>query len=237
MPSATKHRPEITIVIPAYNEEDRLGDVLKRYKEFYNNYEIIVVCNGCIDSTPKIAKEFSKEDTRIKTLIFKKKLGKGGAILEGFKEARGELLGFLDADESVEPEDYLKLIDTINTQGFDGAIGSRRAEGAEIISDRSIARRVASNIFNILVRGITGLKYSDTQCGAKIFKRKALDEVRDNIKSLGYEFDVELLLRLKRLGYKIVEVPVRWKHSGSSKFSLMHAPAMFVGLLLMRIRK
>ncbi|MEE9594019.1 MAG: dolichyl-phosphate beta-glucosyltransferase [Candidatus Hydrothermarchaeales archaeon] len=237
MLSVTKHRPDITIVIPAYNEEDRLGDVLKRYKEFYNSYEIIVVCNGCTDSTPKIAKENAVEDIRVKTLIFKERLGKGGAILEGFKEARGEFLGFLDADESVEPEEYLKLIDTLKTHGFDGAIGSRRAEGAVIISDRSFSRRIASKIFNILVRGITGLKFFDTQCGAKIFKKKTLGAVIDRMNSLGYEFDVELLLRLKRLGYKIAEVPVKWKHSGSSKFSLMHAPAMFVGLLLMSVRR
>ena len=146
-------------------------------------------------------------------------------------------MGFLDADESVVSEDYIRLIDTINTQGFDGAIGSRRAEGALIISDRSFSRRIASKIFNILVKRITGLKFSDTQCGAKIFKKKALGAVIDRMNSLGYEFDVELLLRLKRRGYKIAEVPVRWKHSGSSKFSLMHAPAMFVGLLLMRLRK
>jgi len=237
MQSATKPSPEISIVIPAYNEEDRLRGVIEMYRDFHSNYEIIIVCNGCIDKTPDIAKRFEVEDNRIKTLIFEERLGKGGAILEGFKVARGELVGFLDADESVAPEDYLKLIQVIKTGDFDGAIGSRNAEGAEIISDRSIIRRVASRMFNFLVRLISGLKFSDTQCGAKIFKIETIDELKDEVISKGYEFDVELLLRLKKKGNKISEVPVKWRHSGGSKFSLKHAPAMLFGLLFMRIRK
>lgn len=237
MPSATRHSPEITVVIPAHNEENRLGGVLERYKDFHSNYEILVICNGCNDSTPKIAEEFAEKDDRISKLMFEEKLGKGGAIMEGFRAARGKLVGFLDADESVAPGDYLKLIDAINIHGSDGAIGSRRAEGALIISDRSFTRRGASKIFNVLVKGITGLEFSDTQCGAKIFKRGPLDEVICDMISTGYEFDVELLLRLKKRGYRIADVPVKWRHSGHSKFSLIHAPAMFIGLLLMRLRK
>jgi len=237
MQSATKHSPEISIVIPAYNEEDRLRGVIEMYRDFHSNYEIIIVCNGCIDKTPDIAIRFEEEDKRIITLIFEEKLGKGGAILEGFKVARGELVGFLDSDESVAPEDYLKLIHVIKTTDSDGAIGSRYAEGAKITSDRSTTRRVSSRMFNFLVRGITGLEFSDTQCGAKIFRIKPLDEIKDRMISVDYEFDVELLLRLKKRGYKIVEVPVKWKHSGGSKFSLINAPAMLFGLLFMRIRK
>lgn len=230
-------RPEVSVVIPAYNEEDRIGGVLEKYADFHPSYEILVVCNGCTDATVSIVEEMARSDARIKLLVFEEKLGKGGAIIEGFKAASGHYVGFLDSDEAVGPEDYRKLIDAVKSQGFDGAIGSRRIEGAEILSDRSLARRVASRIFNLLVRGMTGLEFSDTQCGAKIFRRDPLDKVRDEISSAGYEFDVELLLRLKRRGYKIVEAPVKWKHGGSSKFSLMQAPAMFFGLLLMRLRK
>ncbi|MEE8167994.1 MAG: dolichyl-phosphate beta-glucosyltransferase [Candidatus Hydrothermarchaeales archaeon] len=237
MYSVARPKPELSVVIPAYNEEERIESVLRNYADFYRSYEIIVVCNGCSDTTPEIVAKRSKKDPRIKSLNFDEKLGKGGAVIEGFKAAKGELIGFLDADESVVPEDYLKIIDAVKSLGFDGAIGSRGVEGAEIISDRSFARQAASKIFNMLVRRITGLEFSDTQCGAKVFKRKPLGKVRDAIFSVGYEFDVELLLRLKRRGYKIVEVPVKWTHSGNSKFSLIYAPAMFFGLLLLRLRK
>ncbi len=229
-------RPEVSVVIPAYNEENRIRGVITKYSDFHPSYEIIVVCNGCTDATVPIVEEIARSDFRIKLMVFEEKLGKGGAIMKGFKSASGNYLGFLDSDEAVGPEDYLKLIDAVKNKGFDGAIGSRRIEGAKIISDRSLPRRFASTVFNKLARGITGLEFNDTQCGAKIFRRNPLNEVRGDIYSVGYEFDVELLLRLKKRGYKIVEVPVKWKHGGGSKFSLMHAPSMFVGLLLIRLK-
>ncbi len=221
-------------MIPAYNEENRIRGVLERYRDFYSSYEIIVVCNGCADSTPEIAEELAREDKRVRVLVFKEKLGKGGAITEGFKSAKGELIGFLDADESVDPENYLKIVTAIRGD-VDGAIGSRRATGAKILISQPLMRRTASRVFNVLVRGLFGLNFKDTQCGAKAFRKDAIADVINGVSSIGYEFDVELLWRLQKGGKRIVEVPIVWSHGEGSKFNLKSAPTMLVSMLRIRL--
>jgi glycosyltransferase involved in cell wall biosynthesis len=237
MLSATKNRPEVSVVIPAYNEEARLANVIKSYKDFCNSYEIIIVCNGCSDSTPKIANDIAEKDDRIRVLIFEKKLGKGGAILEGFKEARGQFVGFLDADESVEASEYLKLVETVKASEVDGAIASRRVKGANILLQQPLMRRIASNAFNLLVRYMFGLDFRDTQCGAKIFRRDVIENIVHDLTSTGYEFDVELLWKLQKGSRSIREVAITWKHDEGSKFRLMNAPNMLFVLMMIKLRR
>ncbi len=237
MSAATRPRPELSVVIPAYNEEERIEGVLKGYADFYESYEIIVVCNGCSDSTPEIVGDWARRDPRIKVLNFDEKLGKGGAIIEGLKAAEGELIGFLDADESVDAREYLKLVRTIKKSNAGGVIASRRVEGANILVQQSLTRRIASKAFNLLVRSISGLEFQDTQCGAKVFRGKVVKEVINELSSRGYEFDVEILWKLRNKGCSIHEVPIDWKHSGASKFSLLNAPRMLAGLIKIRLKE
>lgn len=204
------------------------------YCDHFPNQEIIVVCNGCTDSTPRIIEELCSKHLQIKSLYFEEKLGKGGAIIEGFKAAKGDRVGFVDADESVEPDDLRRMFDALSNA--DGVIASRRLKDSIILVEQPWKRRVASKVFNMLVRMMFGLEFGDTQCGAKVFGKDAVKNILDSLTTKGFEFDVELLWRLKNEGYSVIEFPVTWKHSEGSTFSLANAPKMFLSLLKVRLR-
>lgn len=223
---------EVSIIIPAYNEESRIEAVLTKYCDHFPNWEKIVVCDGT-DSTPSIVRKISKKQPNIKLLNFERRLGKGGAIIEGFKAADGDKIGFVDADESVEPYDIKRMFDLLSE--VDGVIASRRLKKSKILVSPPLKRRIASKIFNIiLVRIIFGLDFKDTQCGAKVFKKEAIKNVLDELNTKGFEFDVELLWKLKKKGYKIIEFPITWKHCDGSSFRLSYALKMFFSLIKAR---
>ncbi len=221
---------KLSLVIPAYNEEERISSVVKSYSAFLNgrDYEMIVVCDGT-DRTAEIIKSLMKTNNRLRLLEFKKKLGKGGALIQGFEAARGSLIGFVDSDESVEPEEFQKLLDTLEFE--DCAIASRYVEGAEISVPQPLARRIASRVFNLLVNLLFNLGLKDTHCGAKVFRQRVIKEVLPSMRSKGFEFDVELLWRIKRRGFSIKEVPIAWKHESGSSFGFKNTPSMFLNLL------
>jgi glycosyltransferase involved in cell wall biosynthesis len=223
-----------SLIIPAYNEEDRIKTVLSNYATNFPAAEIIVVCDGT-DNTKKIVREGSEKYMNIKLLHFERKLGKGGAISEGFKAAKGEQVGFVDADESVEADDVKKMFDLLSD--YDGVIASRKLNESKILVRPPLKRIIASSTFNILIRVIFGLDFKDTQCGAKVFRKEAVNDILSELTTEGFEFDVELLWRLKNKGYNVVEFPITWKHSEGSSFSLSNAPKMFFSLLKVRILK
>jgi len=226
---------KVSIIIPAYNEEARIKGVLSDYCKHFPGQEIIVVCNGCRDDTIKIVGELCLKYQQIKLLNFEERIGKGGAIIEGLKVADGERIGFVDADESVGPDDVSRILDALSDA--DGVIASRRLKDSRILVKQPLKRRIASKTFNVLVRMIFGLNLKDTQCGAKVFRREAIKSVLSELTAKGFEFDVELLWRLKNKGYRVVEFPITWKHSESSTFSLSYAPGMFFSLLKVRLWK
>lgn len=226
----------LSIVIPAYNEEDRISSVVKSYTSYLNkgsyDYEIIVVCDGT-DGTAGIIREVMRTNNHLRLLEFKERLGKGGAIIDGFKAARGNVVGFVDSDESVKPGEFQKLV---NMLGYvDCAIASRYAQGASILVPQPLKRRISSRIFNLLVNFIFGLGIKDTQCGAKVIRGEVVREILPFLKLRGFEFDVELLWRIKQKGYSVKEVPVVWKHEGGTSFSLKNAPSMLLNLLRVRL--
>ena len=229
------NNPYLSLVIPAYNEEARIESVVKNICDQFPGQEIIVVCNGCIDNTADLLNSLRSRYQQIKVLNFPQKLGKGGAIIEGFKIAQGQRIGFADADDSVEPSDIKKLFDALDNS--DGVIASRRLVGSKITSHQPIIRRFSSKAFNIIVRALFNLEYKDTQCGVKVFRREALKDVLGSLSATGFEFDVELLWKLKKRGYRTVEFPVTWKHAEGSTFRLANAPHMFVSLLKIRCCK
>jgi dolichol-phosphate mannosyltransferase len=223
----------LSIVIPAYNEEARIETVLSTYCDHFPNQEIVVVCNGCTDTTPAIVNRLCLKYSQIKALCFEGKLGKGGAIIEGFKVAEGDRIGFVDADESVAPEDLERMFDALSNA--DGVIASRRLRESRIPVKQPWQRRAGSKVFNLFVRIIFSMDFRDTQCGAKIFTREAIENVLDKLTTTGFEFDVELLWKLKNRGYKIIEFPITWKHSEGSTFNPSSAPKMILSLLKVRI--
>ena len=227
-------------MVPAYNKERSIEEVLTSYSGYlerrFKFHEIIVVCDGVTDRTPEIGERLSKQDRRIRLLKFPERLGKGGATIEGFRHAGGDLVGFVDADPSTKPSELGKLLDGLDS-GIHAAIGSRRGGGAVLLSKPPLLRRLFSRGFNCLVRLLFKLPFRDTQCGAKVFRGAALQEVLPDMVSRGFEFDVELLWRLKRRGYEIREVPIEWTYDPSSTFGLRFIPQMAASLLEVRFAR
>ena len=223
-----------SIIIPAYDEADRIKNVLMSYATEFSGQEIIVVFDGQ-DNTPGTIEDVMKDCPYIRLLTFHKRLGKGGAIIEGFKAARGNKIGFTDADESVSPKDLKGMFETLGE--VDGIIASRQLATSKIMIKQPFRRRLASKGFNLLVRTLFGLPFKDTQCGAKVFMRRAICDIIDELETRGFEIDVEILWRLRNKGYRVAEYPISWSHSEGSKFNLSDSCAMFTSLIKIRFQK
>lgn len=225
--------PKYSIIIPAYNEEKRIEKTLRGLiSVFKNDYEIIVVFDGD-DGTGNIAQKYAQQGVSL-IANGKKRQGKGYAILRGFKAASGEIVGFADADGSVEPNDVKRVFDSLT--GCDFAIATRRARQSIILVMQSPARRFSSAAFNLIVRILFGIDTKDTQCGCKAFKKQALKKIIGELKTSGFEFDVELLYVSKIRGLKMAEVPVTWAHDRGSTFGLFgESPKMLLRLIELRL--
>lgn len=228
---------KLSIIIPAYNEEKRIERTLIEYTNFFSKklkFEIIIVLNGCKDNTLKIVSKFSKKNKKVRYLNFKEAIGKGGAILEGFKVARGNLIGFVDADMATPPSAFYDLVKNINN--YDGIIASRWLRGSKIGIKQPLVKRIGSRGFNFLVRLFFNLKFKDTQCGAKLFKKYVIKDILKEIGITRWAFDINLLYSAKRKNYKIKEIPTEWNAIKASHFNLFKAmPEMFLGLLRLRL--
>lgn len=213
-------RPRFSIVLPARNEEQRIRKTLESYSQYLAGHgasgtEMIVVANNCTDRTEEVVREMSKGIPYIR-LISHGQPGKGRAILEGFRQSRGETVLFCDADGSTDPADVLRLLQMASGGEWDCAIGSRWLPQSNVPIPQPLRRRIASRMFNLAVRIILGLPFKDTQCGAKAFNRRALEVVVQKVTSEGYQFDCDVLWQLKKAGLRVVEVPVTWRDSGGS---------------------
>ena len=226
---------KLSIIIPAYNEEKRIRKTVDAYIKYFKNYsyELIIIPNGCRDNTEKIVKELSRKYSKIKYKVIKESIGKGGAIKEGFKIAQGDLIGFVDADNSTKPKDFEDLAK--NIRKYDCIIASRYIKDAIVKPKQKITRIMASRGFNFLVRLLFGLNIHDTQCGAKLFKKQAIKRIIAKLDLTRWAFDVDLLLKTKKEGYKIKEFPTRWEDSSGSKLKI-HRAVIEMLLSLTRLR-
>jgi glycosyltransferase involved in cell wall biosynthesis len=234
----------LSIVIPAYNEEKRIGRTLEEYSNFFNelvrkkevDYEILVVINNTRDRTLEIVKKFCSINKRIRYLNLEK-AGKGNAVIEGFRDALrrdNELIGFVDADMATSPEAYYSLMKRIN--GFDGAIASRWVRNSVVKPNPLLRRKIARWMFNSLISILLFLPFKDTQCGAKIFKRKALEEVLPCLTMSAWAFDVDLLYSLRKKGFEIKERSTIWTDREYSTINFWKAgPWMALGVIRLRI--
>jgi glycosyltransferase involved in cell wall biosynthesis len=216
------------IVMPAYNEEKRIGRTLEEFGKFFSkrkkekdvDYRIIIVINDTADRTEEIVKKYSKKHREIKYLNFKQG-GKGFAVIEGFKEAlksNYDLIGFVDADLSTSPEAFYDLIK--NIKDYDGIIASRYVKGAVVKTKQSLSRIVVSRLGNFLIRSFFFLPYRDTQCGAKLFKRKVIERVLPKLRLTQWAFDINLIYAARREGFKVKEHPTVWKDAEASHLNL-----------------
>jgi len=210
----------LSIIIPALNEAQRIEPTLTDYAEtFDQDTEIIVVDNGSSDKTVKVVREMQVDYPQIKLLEFDKPLGKGGAVYAGFKKAHGEILGFVDADGATKAKEFSKLISEVKDEKVDAAIASRYTHDARVLTSQSLKRHLFSRTFNLFVKLFFGLKLKDTQLGAKVLTRQAYQSVANQLTIKNYAFDVELLWRLKQNGYDIKEIGICWEDQAASRLN------------------
>jgi dolichol-phosphate mannosyltransferase len=231
VPPMTTPGVSFSLVIPAYNEENRIQLLFDEIGAF--DGELIVVCDGT-DRTAECISRIAdmRPDLSIRCLVFDHRLGKGGGVMEGLRAARAPLVGYFDADGSTSIGEMMKLFSRL--PGSDGAIGSRWVAGSTLRVRQGILRRMESRAFNLLIRMLFGLTYNDTQCGAKVFTKDAIDAVLPLMTTRGFEFDVELLWRLRRAGYSITEVPIIWQNKGDSRVQKRDMIRMIKGLFAIR---
>jgi glycosyltransferase involved in cell wall biosynthesis len=205
-----------TIVIPAYNEEKRIGKMLSAYLEYFqpiygNRLQLLIVLNGCRDNTLVVVKDFEKKYPNVSYLDFKKPIGKGGAIVEGLKATKTEFVGYSDADGSTRPEIFHRLMAVLElTPSLDCVIGSREAAGS-VVAKKSPFRKLMSRVFNLVVNIYFGLGLKDTQCGAKVVKSSLLPTIIPKLHISDMAFDVNFLVDIKRSQGKILELPIEWE--------------------------
>ncbi|MEI6892282.1 MAG: glycosyltransferase [Pontiella sp.] len=230
---------KFSIIIPAHNEEKRLPPVLEAYASFFqekmgDEAEIILVANGCTDDTAIVAKDIAQHYSSIRVIDEPKRIGKGGAVIRGAKSGVGEYVGFVDADGATSPEEFFRLYK--KSMGKDGVIASRWMKGSDVVIPQRAMRLLSSRAFNWLTRILLGLKYKDTQCGAKIFKASAWKTILPNVGTTRFAFDVDILYQLKRHQYTVLEEPTVWKDIEGSKVRFFNSSLdMFLAIVRMRL--
>jgi dolichyl-phosphate beta-glucosyltransferase len=230
--------PSLSIVIPAYNEEKRLPPTLAAVLAYVDSTgepaEVLIVDDGSRDSTAALVEELAGRDARVRLLRNPGNRGKGYSVRHGMLEARGEWLLFSDADLSAPIEELSKLKQGAARAGAAVAIGSRALDRSLIGVHQSRGREVSGIVFNRVMRLITGLPFVDTQCGFKLYRRDAARAVFARQRLEGFGFDVEDLYIARVLGFKAVEVPVRWNNVEGTKVGLTSGLRTFADLLLVR---
>src|SRR5665647_1473301 len=163
----------ISVVIPAHNEASEIGKLLQEFS-YFSGLELIVAEDASTDGTPEIVQEFASENPNVILSHSSTLTGKGGAIKRGLAAATGDILGFVDADRSIHPEDFMRLVDAIN-RGADLAIGSRKLPGSVILQPQPLVRQILGSAYEILARALLETSERDLQCGCKAFRREVWD--------------------------------------------------------------
>lgn len=230
---------KLSIVIPAYNEEARLRPTLEGYLDYFQrifgeDFECILVVNGSVDQTESIAREVGQRYPCLRIDVEPRSIGKGGAVMRGFDLAHGEFVGFVDADGATGPEAYEDLVNHIGDAGM--ILASRWMPGAVVEPRQGLPRRIASRLFNRLVRLFFGVKLTDTQCGAKLLSRKALDTIRPHLGLTRWAFDVDLVFQVRRCGFSLTEHPTVWRDVSGSKLNVPRASLeMLIAICRLRL--
>jgi glycosyltransferase involved in cell wall biosynthesis len=235
-------QPRLCVVIPAFNEETRIGSTLSEWmkfldKHYFGIYEILVVMDGCTDQTFHVVSSHAKDSGGlIIPCYYPGRLGKGGALIEAFKESHGEILFFTDADGSVPADELLKFVSAIERD--DLVVGCRYFRGSDFTRNLPLSRLIFSRTFNLLLKVIFPRLRSlhDTQCGAKAVHRKALDAIGDELFITDFAFDVNLIYAALRRGLRVREIGIRYNHfENESKVSSKLLKISF-GMLLSVLR-
>lgn len=229
------NRPLLSMVMPAYNEEKRIGLALARTMRYLDQqgwrYEIIVVDDGSADATSAAVQEVAQDrdaggasadmPPSVRLLRNERNRGKGYSVRRGVLASRGTYVGFADADYKTHIESIEEVLRCLR-EGCDVAMGSRVLPESRIEREQPDHRRGGGRLFNGMLRMILGMKrFGDTQCGFKFFRGEVARDLFRRQRIEGYMFDVEVLWLCERLGYRVREVPVRWENEPDSRFRLV----------------
>ena len=216
---------EVSVVLPAYNEEATIEAAvdltLQTLAAFLpaGSFEVLVAEDGCTDRTPEIADRLAAEDDRVRHVHSDERLGRGGALVEAFRAADGDVLAYFDTDLATDMAYLEPLIERVRSGEYDVVTGSRWIRGQE--ADRPAKRGVPSRAFNGLVRVALGSSLRDHQCGFKAFDRQALFSLLPDVQDEHWFWDTEVLVRAQRSGYRVEEFPVDWTPKGDTKVDLV----------------
>lgn len=231
---------QLSVVIPAFNEESRLPATLLSINEYlanhYDSFEVLVVDDGSTDRTRQVVQSHAGEYPRVRLLSYGGNRGKGYAVRLGVLAAEGDFVLITDADRSSPIEELANLRIAVH-EGADIAVGSRAKFDCDKKVESSLSRRIAGMCFNVLVRSLLVRGVFDTQCGFKLFKREQAQELFSVARSDGFAFDVEILHVAKLRGYRLCEVPINWSHSDGSKVNLfVDSPKMLLDVFRIAMR-
>lgn len=232
--------PSLLLLIPAYNEEGRIEPVLRDYgryfqEHYHGKFQLVVVLNGCRDNTLGVVRRVAVDFPAISALEFPEAIGKGGALIEGLKLAPlADLIGYVDADGATPPRAFHELVKHMG--GADCVIGSRWLPGAVLHVEQSGRRQFASRVFHSIVQCFFRMNIRDTQCGAKVLRREAVERIHSCLRIADMAFDINLLYSLKQAGYCVLEVPTEWTDKIGSKVTLFRTSlVMFLSVVRIRL--
>lgn len=231
---------QISIVIPAFNEEKRIEASLREVALFlpkhFQDWEVIVVDDGSADRTADIVRRFEHKspNSHLTLEALPENMGKGAAVKHGVMQAKGNVILFMDADLSTPLTEIAKVMAALE-QGADVAIGSRGQPDSNIVQHQPFYRETMGKIFNRIVRWLVMDGIRDTQCGFKAFRHQAAKEIFSRVETSHFGFDVEVLLWAKKLGFSVKEVGVTWINSPNSRVSpIKDALKMLIGLFAIK---
>lgn len=234
-------QPFLSVVIPAYNEAGRIGPSLEAIRRYASSadftVEIIVVDDGSRDGTPALLSQLLQTWPELSVLRNPSNCGKGSSVRRGALAARGSFILITDADLSTPITEADHLIRIIDTSGADVVAGSRALDRSLTTIRQPLYREYAGRCFNLFVRLATGLPVHDTQCGFKLLRNATTRRAFELQRVAGFGFDPELLFLIRRMGGKIVEVPVRWDNDPATRVRFLRdSSRMLAELILLRWR-
>lgn len=214
---------DISLIIPAYNEEKRIAYTLQKSIDFLQQrswtYELLPVDDGSRDETVERIAEIAQRHPQVRCVLNGRNRGKGYSIRHGLEEAKGRFIGFMDADYKTDIAALDQVVFLLEG-GASGVIGDRTLGQTEIARARKGYRQIGSVVFRRGLQMLMGLReYDDTQCGFKFFRAEVMRDLFSRQKVEGYMFDVEILLLAGKLGYQIERIPVKWTFDPDSRFN------------------
>ena len=226
----------LSVIIPAYKEQDRIGVTLLAIEKFLQTkgfaYEVLVVIDGATDATGDVARSFNSQITNLRVIENPDNHGKGYVVRQGLLEANGKYRVFMDADGSTSIDHIDTFLPEFEQEGYDVVIGSRDIAGAKIEKHQAKYREWLGNVGNVAIKSILGLwEYPDTQCGFKMLSAKASEAIASRMVVNRFGFDFELLALAHALQFRVKQLPVRWMDEAQGSTVKLFGPNGYLQVL------